>query len=105
MRTSERNLKTEDLQNTLLCAHWLIGQFDTMGMKSVANIFQRALDDTMSWIGNMSTPSGSLAPYQGDIEIREVKILRSFLIKYASIHNPEERKKALEKMRSAVEKG
>jgi len=98
-----KKIKADDLENTIICAHWLIEEFEKINLHSVAQIFQRALDDTLSWLNTMSPQDGYFQKYSEDVKTREAQLIRDILIKYASIQNPHKRKKALQKMQLAIQ--
>ncbi len=93
-----QQLDYEELQNTLLCAHWLVHQFENLELQSIANLFQQALNDTESWLETMSNTG--IIDYQclETVKEREAKAIHNILIKYASIENKEIREGILGEM-------
>lgn len=99
-------LSKEDIENLgriVLCAEWVVGQFEAANCQSIANIFREAIDDANAWIHNMVSHEDLSESYSKTMRQREVEILHSILVRYASINNSEVKEKALERMISAIE--
>ncbi len=99
MKISMQKKRNSDLENTLVCAHWLIEEFEKMGLLSIAKIFQGALDDSIAWLNTMPPQNNQAKKYRATAKIREAQVIRDILVKYATIQDPIKRKKVLDKMK------
>lgn len=88
----------EELENTLLCARWIVHQFENLKFESIARLFQRAIDDAEAWIGTMVQNGELPENCIESIKAEEAKIIHNILIKYASIDNSQLRKEILDEM-------
>ena len=89
---------SEELENTMLCARWLVHQFENLQFESIARLFQRAIDDAEAWIETMvqsgALPVDCLEP----IKAEEAKAIHNILVKYASIDDAQMRQDILNEM-------
>lgn len=100
MPTELSKAELESLDNTMLCAKWIISQFQAIHCDSIARIFQKALDDAYSWIQTMAANDDLPHKCADPIHLNEAQIIHNILVRYASINNPEVRKTILSKMMS-----
>lgn len=93
-----RTCDIQELDNLILCAKWLVVQFENINCKSLAAIFQKSINDSEAWIENMVEQS--LLPQKNLelIKLGEAESIRKILIKYASINDPDIRKDILDRM-------
>ncbi len=99
MKIPMQKKQYSDLENTLVCASWLVEEFEKMGLHSIAKIFQGALDDSIAWLNTMPRQNSQAQKYRATAKIREAQVIRDILVKYATIQDPIKRKKVLEKMK------
>ncbi|MCB9990721.1 MAG: hypothetical protein H6867_05005 [Rhodospirillales bacterium] len=102
MRSLNRE-EIESLDHILLCAKWIVGQFESIHCQSIANIFQKAIDDANAWIHNMVANENLPDQCEKSIHQREAEMIHSILVRYASIGNPEIKQNFLKKMALAIE--
>jgi len=97
--------QAEELENTMLCARWLVGQFESLDQESIARIFQKAVEDAEAWIHTMVARGQLPREYGEPIKAREAAAIHNILIRYASIDDPDVRKNILAKMIASTNKG
>lgn len=96
-------IPTDDLNNIMTCARWLVREFEKIHCPSLANLFQKAVDDAESWIlhmkdyGHLSTPPSEAAMQ------KEAELIRDLLMRYANIKDPEIRTSFIQGMLSSLE--
>ncbi len=88
----------EEVRNTLVCAKWLVHQFENMNMHSVASLFQQALSDAEIWIENMTDQDGLEHKFVEEVKEQEAKAIHNILVKYASIDDKDIREGILSEM-------
>lgn len=98
MLTKLKDNQAEELENTMLCARWLVHQFEELHCESIAKIFQKAVNDADSWIQTMVVQGNLPEEYAEPIKAKEAALIHNLLIKYASIDDPDLRKNVLDKM-------
>lgn len=91
--------KLDELDKTMLCAKWIVTQFEKNGYSSISRIFQIAVNDAEAWIHAMVTEGKISKDSFEPIKAEEVKLLHNILVRYASISNPDHRNKVLESMK------
>ena len=101
--TETQNAPPKEFEQLLLCAHWIVGQFEDMHLYSIAKIFQLAVEDAESWVHTMAANDGLMQEYDDVIKLTEAQAIRGLLVKYANIQDPEKRKEVLEKMNSVTQ--
>lgn len=103
----ENRLSEQDaaqIENVMLCARWLVHQFENINCGSVARLFQKAIDDAEAWV-QTKILNGEISEQYGEpIKSREAKIIHNILIKYASIEDPEMRDAILGEMIGATKR-
>ena len=104
MLTKLKDNQAEELENTMLCARWLVLQFEDLHCGSIAKIFQRAVNDADAWIQTMVIQGKLPEEYAEPIKAKEAALIHNLLIKYASIDDPDLRKSVLDKMMSSTNK-
>lgn len=107
MYQHERTLGAEDLkelENIMLCAKWLIVQFENLDLLGLARLFQNAVSDAEAWIENMIYKEEFSSDFLDPVKDQESKAIYNILVKYASIGDPEIRKRILSEMSNATEK-
>ncbi|NCC21907.1 MAG: hypothetical protein EOM26_05515 [Alphaproteobacteria bacterium] len=102
MQVQTKEMHAEELENIMLCARWLVHQFENINCHSLAVIFQKAINDAEAWIQTM-VRHGTIPPeFSEPIKAREAELIHGILVKYASIDDPEMRREALDKMLEAT---
>ena len=94
----------EELHNILTCIRWLIQQLEEMHYESIAVVFQKAVEDTESWIHTMLESGLTLTEKNEKLFLNEALIIRKLLVRYSSIQDPEIRKSILENMARLTQK-
>jgi uncharacterized protein YutE (UPF0331/DUF86 family) len=88
----------EEIQNILMCAKWLVHQFENMNMQSVANIFQQALNEAEIWVETMAQNGRIEYEHIEQVKEQEAKAIHNILVKYASIEDKDIRDGILNEM-------
>ncbi len=98
------NSDIEELENTMLCARWLVHQFEDLHFESIARLFQRAIDDAEAWIETMVRNGEMPEKATEPIKAEEAKAIHNILIKYASIDDAGIRQDILREMQRMTKK-
>lgn len=98
LRLEEDRDEFEQIENTLLCAKWLVKQFEDLKLITVARLFQNAIDDSEAWIHTMISQEKWSKQHADKIREQEAKSIHNILIKYASINDVQIREELLNEM-------
>lgn len=85
----------QGLDGVIVCAKWLVSELERLGCQSLANIFDKAVEDAESWIENMGEQQ-DVSDCKEAIEAREAYQILTLLKKYAAIQDPEKRQALLD---------
>lgn len=94
----KQSVDIAELENLMLCARWLVLQMEELSCFSLANIFQKALDDSEAWIKNMICDDSLVAEANIRPFSTEAEIIRKLLVKYAGIKDQNTRDSILRRM-------
>lgn len=90
--------KTQDLENAMNCARWIVREFENINFPCIAMLFDRAVSDAETWI-QTKVEDGALPEICAQsIQAQEAAKIHTILVRYASIDNPAIREKILERM-------
>jgi|GEM_PF-5752637 len=103
MLEKTRITQTDELDKTMLCARWLVHQFEAIECESIAKIFQKAVNDADAWIHNMVIKGDLPKECFEPIKAEEISLLHNILVRYASINNPDLRREILDQMMENTE--
>ncbi len=100
MKTSilKNKEKTQDLENAMNCARWLVREFENINFSCIAMLFDRAVSDAETWIQTMVEDGALPEGCAQSIQAQEAAKIHTILVRYASIDNPVIREKILERM-------
>ena len=98
----KQNDQIEALENTMNCARWLVHEFENINCDGIAIIFDRAVSDAETWVQTMVENGALPEGCSNSIQAHEVAEIHSILVRYASIDDPNVRKKILERMSSST---
>lgn len=100
--TLKESDQAEALENTMNCARWLVREFENINCDGIAVIFDRAISDAETWVQTMVEKRALPEGCSDSIRAHEAAEIHNILIRYASIDNPDIRKKVLERMSSST---
>lgn len=89
---------SQEIENVLLCAHWLVRQFEEIRCQELAALFSRAVEDAEAWVHSMVITGRLADDAEAPIEEREAKSIHRILVKYASISDEGARENILQEM-------
>jgi len=93
---------SEELENTMACARWLVREFEQLNCQSLANLFQNSVEDAEVWISHMGNSDHVKYKYESKIKEKEAQAIHRMLIKYAGINDANIRKKIIKEMMNSV---
>lgn len=102
--SSDNEIDFQEVEKVMVCAKWIIYQFEELSCLTLARVFQKAFDDAEAWIENIPQSKD----HQGASEPRpfllDAEVIRKLLIRYASIRDINTRHDILKGMEEITKK-